>query len=99
MKTLVMDVNIRARAALPRRDENSAHACAAELARLGFSIVHTGGRGVSFEGPLDLFQSVFNASLQLSERGGSFSSQPHIPELLSGWVESIYFPTPPARLP
>ena len=99
MKALTMNGHIHARAALLRRDENSAHLCAAELANLGFSIVHAGNRGVSFEGPASLFESVFNAPIESSDRGSCFSSLPHIPELLCGRVESVYIPTAPARFP
>jgi hypothetical protein len=89
---------LHARAALAQRDENQAASCAAELARLGFSVVKVSGRGVSFSGAQELFESVFETEVRVSGTSCQFTGEPVIPRILSGKVESVYFPSPPTFL-
>ncbi len=86
---------LHARIALSQRDESQAASCAAELARLGFSVVKVSARGVNFSGPQELFESVFETEVRVSNTSCQFAGEPVLPHLLSGKVESVYFPSPP----
>ena len=94
-----MSANIAARVSLSRRDAAAATICAAELTNLGFAVLHTGNRGVSFEGSPSLFERVFHSAVEVGAPNAHFTSMPRIPASLSRTVESVYFPTPPERFP
>jgi hypothetical protein len=69
------------------------------LSELGFRIVQVGPRGVGFEGDAQLFQQVFQVSLQPTPNGMTYSSPPQLPTPLADLKASVYFPTKPEFFP
>jgi len=87
-------INLHAKLALGVRSHNLAESHASKLSELGFTVVKTAGRGVSFEGPPELFEETFHSKLKLEETP-SFEGLPELPEELQEDVDSVYFPTRP----
>jgi hypothetical protein len=86
---------LRARLALGKRDQHLAERHARGLNGLGFEVVRVGSRGVGFEGPIDLFERVFQCGVMTSKDGAQFSGEPTIPKEIREEVDSVYFPTRP----
>ncbi len=74
------------------RDQDAAEDCAIVLKSLGFDVSSTSARGVNFSGPQKLFESVFNAAIELDNEP-RFLTEPDIPENLQKAVRAVYFPT------
>ena len=85
---------LQAKLALGIRSRDLADQYASKLSARGFDIVRTAGRGVSFEGPPELFVETFQSQLNLEETP-SFETNPELPEELRDNVDSVYFPTRP----
>ena len=76
------------------RDMDAAIECANNLAALGFAISSTTPRGVNFSGPPELFESVFQSSLDLQAEP-RFLDKPALPGDLSRSARAIYLPSQP----
>lgn len=90
-----MAENIRARLALTLRNTDLAERVGVELNKLGFRTLQTAHRGVSFEGPPALFESVFQCRVSHTDNGYRFENNPIIPVPIADGVASVYFPTKP----
>ena len=86
---------LQARLALGRRDRELAEKHAEQLRELGFKIVQIASRGVSFEGPIELFEQTFDSPVIDTEHGTTFEKAPSIPKVINEYVDSVYFPTRP----
>ena len=89
------DEPIQARLALKNRSRDTAGASATVLGRLGFEVRRVSARGVSFAGPVHLFESVFETKLIVSGSEYNFASDPTLPPGLADDVQSVYFPSKP----
>lgn len=85
----------RARLALSIRNIALAHSYAHELMKYRFKVLKVTSRGISFQGTPDLFEHAFQSTLELSESGCAFSTEPVLPEVFNSAITSIYFPTKP----
>jgi len=89
------DTILRARLALNIRNDDLSNSYANELSKYGFRIIKITSRGVSFEGRVNLFETTFKSTLELSESECAFLTEPIFPEKFNKEITSIYFPTKP----
>lgn len=90
-----MNNNLHAKLALSVRNENLAKEYANKLICKGFRIIQIAPRGISFEGPIEMFEKVFNCKIKVLDSSIQFIGKPSFPDEISQGVESIYFPTKP----
>ena len=86
---------LRARLSLTARDLGLAERMASELKLLGFTVLHVAQRGVGFEGPVELFERIFQSRPERTERGHRFSQPPVLPDTITQAGGTVYFPTKP----
>jgi hypothetical protein len=86
---------IHAKLAMSIKDSGTAENYANELNKLGFKIIKISPRGVSFEGPVQLFETTFKSEIETTADGNNFRTEPVLPETLKTHVDSVYFPTKP----
>ncbi len=85
---------LKARLVLDDSNEDAVDLCASRLVSNGFSVTSKSLRGINFSGPVDLFEKVFHAKVELAEEP-RFSTEPELPAEICTMARAVYFPTQP----